>query len=59
MYKQILVDMCASVGAIVMHYLINAGIMDHMKSPTIRKMNRMVQKFITRNTPAHDNLPTH
>jgi len=59
MYKQILVDMCLSVGATVVHYLINAAIMDHIKSLTIRKTNRMVLKFITPNTPAHDNLHTH
>jgi len=57
--KQILVDVCVSVGATAAHYLINAGIMDHIKSLTIRKMNHMVQKRTTRNTPAYDNLHTH
>jgi hypothetical protein len=59
MYKQILVDMYVSVGATVVHYLINAGIMDHIKSLTIRKMNHMILNFIITNTPAHDNLHTH
>jgi len=59
MYKQILIDKCMSVGATVVHYLINAGIMDHIKSLTIKKTNRMVQKFITTNMPAHDNLHNH
>jgi len=53
------VDVCVSVGVTVVHYLINAGIMDHIQSLTIKKMNHMVQKFITTNTPAHDNLHTH
>jgi len=30
MYKLILVDMCVYVYATVMHYLIHAGIMDHI-----------------------------
>jgi len=59
MYKQISVDTCVSVGATIAHYLINAGNMDHIKSLTIRKTNHMVQKCITRNTPAYDNLHTH
>jgi hypothetical protein len=37
MYKQILVDMCVSVGATVVHYLINAGIVDHIKSLSERR----------------------
>jgi hypothetical protein len=59
MYKQILVDKCISVGATVVHYLINAEIMDHIKSLTIKKTNHMVQKFMTTNMSAHDNLHTH
>jgi hypothetical protein len=48
-----------SGGATVVHYLINAQIMDHIKSLTISKTNHIVQKLITTNTPAHDNLHNH